>query len=176
MGDKVLFNQYYRGDELELRSPLRCTFTHSNGAKESISDFVKGKRNHAEYKQCVDVTTWMLQGCKIIMGQDRRRDLLGHPSFGTEICFVIYLDVNISEEELSPAYVAVFLLATELNHFCLVAQEIDDHCLRRVGLATLWYDREVRKDSKRSGNLTWLPGKELRNSFNEWKLKTVRLV
>jgi hypothetical protein len=176
MDEMVWFSLVAFETQLKLQNSLMCTFTHSNGAKESILDLVQGKRDYTEYDRCVDVTTWVLQDCEIITRQGEPRPLLVHPSFGIEIFFSMYLDVNISEEELSPAYVAVFLLATESLSVCLVAQEIEDGCLRRVGLIEFWHRKEVRKDSERTGELTWLPEKEPRNFFNEWKLKTVRLV
>jgi hypothetical protein len=189
MGKVVQFRWAILELEFRLQNPLTYTFTHKPGAKESISDFVRGKRDYTEYDQCVDATTWVLQDCEIMTQQrpdvpllgytsfeTSPRVLLGHPSFGTEISFVIYLDVNISEEQLSPAYVAVFLRATELKSFFLVAQEIEDGCLRRVGLVRIWHTLEVSEDSERTEELTWLPGKEPRNSFNEWEWKTVRLV
>jgi hypothetical protein len=176
MGKSVLFQTYNGGTKLEIQNLLTYTFTHKTGAKESISEYLQGKRDYTEYDRCIDVTTWGLQGCKIIMRQDGWFASLVHRSFGTEISSLVYLDFNISEEELSPAYVAVFLLATESLSVCLVAQEIEDGCLRRVGLIEFWHTKEVRKDSERTGELTWLPGKEPRNSFNEWKLKTVRFV
>jgi hypothetical protein len=189
MGKGVQFSWAILGREFRLQNPLTYTFTHKPGAKESISDFVRGKRDYTEYDQCVDATTWVLQDCEIMTQQrpdvpllghtsfeTSPRVSLGHPSFGTEISFGIYLDVNISEEELSPAYVAVFLLASDRDSFYLVAQEIEDGSLRRVGLVYILHTEEVCRDSEITGELTWLPGKEPRNSFNEWKWKTVRLV
>jgi hypothetical protein len=176
MGKRVQFSWAILERELRLQNPLTYTFTHNTGAKENVPDFVRGKRDYTEYDQCVDVTTWVLQGFKIITRQDEPRPLLVHPSFGIEISFLMHVDVNISEEELGPAYVVVFLLAEERVSVCLVAQEIEDGCLRRVGLIKFWHTKEVRKDSERTGELTWLPGKEPRNSFNEWKWKTIRLV
>jgi hypothetical protein len=177
MGKRVRWEcTSYQTTKLELENPLTCTFTRSNGAKESISEYLQGKRDYTEYDRCVDVTTWVLQDCEIIMRQGEPRPLLVHQSFDIEISFSKHLDVNIPEEEFSPAYVAVFLLATERRSVSLVAQEIEDGCLRRVGLIEVWHMEEVRKDSERTEELTWLPGKEPRNSFNEWEWKTVRLV
>jgi hypothetical protein len=176
MGNRVWFDAHRGAMSLELQNPLTCTFTRSNGAKESISEYLQGKRDYTEYDRCIGFTTWVLQGFKILTRQGEPRPSLVHPSFGTEISFSMHLDVNISEGELDVAYVAVFFRATELNSFLLVAQEIGDGCLRRVGLIKFWHTKEVRKDSERTGELTWLPGKEPRNSFNEWKWKTIRLV
>jgi hypothetical protein len=166
---------------------MTCTFTHNTGAKESISDFVQRKRDCTEYDQCVDVTTWVLQGCEIMMSKSTGRfhrqgnvvPLLVHPSFNIERAYydppTIELDVDLSEEQLSAAYVALYLLATKESTVLLVCQEINDRCVRRIGLATIIHGIRVREDSGRTGQLTWLPGPELRKSFNEWKWKTVRI-
>jgi hypothetical protein len=177
MGEGVRWNHTsYEVTKLELQNPLTYTFTHNTGAKENVPDFVRGKRDYTEYDRCVDVTTWVLQDCEVITRQGEPYPVLVHPSFGSEISFSMYLDVDISEEEeISPAYVAVFFLATEGQSVCLVAQEIEDGSLRRVGLIKFWHTEEVCRDSEITGELTWLPGKEPRNSFNEWKWKTVRL-
>jgi hypothetical protein len=176
MGNRVWFDAHRGAMNLELLNLLTCTFTRSNGAKESISEYLQGKRDYTEYDRCVDVTTWVLQDCEIITRQGDPYPVLVHPSFGIKISFSMHLDVNISEEELSSAYVAVFLRVTELKSLFLVAQEVEDGCLRRVGLARIWHTLKVCEDSERTRNLTWLPGPEPRNSFNEWKWKTIRLV
>jgi hypothetical protein len=187
MGKGVRCLGYLHGTELKLHKAMTCTFTHNTGAKESISDFVQRKRDCTEYDQCVDVTTWVLQGCEIMMyrgtGQFHRRGdvvpLLVHPSFSTEMSYyhppTIRLDVDLSEEQLSAAYVALYLLATKEETILLVSQEVDDRCVRRIGLATISHGPRVCEDSRKTGELTWLPGVEHRKSFNEWKWKTVRI-
>jgi hypothetical protein len=176
VGKGVQFSWAHPEWELQLQNSLTYTFTHNTGAKESISDFVRGKRDYTEYDQCVDATTWVLQDCEIMMQQHPDLPLLGHPSFDTETSPGVSLDVHISKGELDAAYVAVFLRATEVKSFFLIAQEVEDGCLRRVGLVDIWHTLEVRFDSRGAGKSTWLPGPEPRSSFNEWKWKTVRLV
>jgi hypothetical protein len=155
------------------------TMMHRKGANQSISNYVEGQRNHAEYHPWMDITTWVLEGCRVESGRFENdlpiNPALTHPIFN-HVDVLVILDVDISKELPASDLSAVFLFASS-RHICfLITQKTQDDSLRRIGIGYINLSKAGEYITLQKRNVTWLPGLEPGDSSNSWKMKTVRLV
>jgi hypothetical protein len=164
---------WFRG--IIVHPSLECTMTHRIGAKISLLEYVQGRRHYEEYNPWIDLTTWVLEDCKV------EGKSFSHPRFDSNnIAILVYFDVKTSPCPARLGCAAVFLFTTRSRTYFLVAQETGDDVLRRVGVGYLSQITERTYNAARSyDDLRLLPAPSIlkpQNPFNEWKLKTVRLV